>query len=319
MHIANPIYDVVFKYLMEDSKIAKLMISSIIGETIEELTFLPQELIFDINSKKQPSTSDLNRIFKSQLTVYRLDFSAKIKTIEGYKNVIIELQKAKFPTDIMRFRSYLGSQFSNKENVQHVRVGNKSRKTGIPIVSIYFLGHKLDNTAAGAIKISRQYHDLITGEIIKTKESFIESLTLDSYIIQIPQLTQKRRNDLEILLSIFDQSNPADNEHHILNINEKDFSSKYAPIIRKLQTAYQDAKIKKTMELEDGLLDEMQEKEREIEEKEQIIVAKDKVIEEDRKKLEEKDKKLEEKDKKLEEEKLKIEQLLKEIEKLKNS
>ena len=31
MLIANPIYDVVFKYLMEDSKIAKLVISSIIG------------------------------------------------------------------------------------------------------------------------------------------------------------------------------------------------------------------------------------------------------------------------------------------------
>ena len=154
-------------------------------------------------------------------------------------------------------------------------------------------------------KIAKLMISSITGEIIKTKESFIESLTLDSYIIQIPQLTQKRRNDLEILLSIFDQSNPADNEHHILNINEKDFSSKYAPIIRKLQTAYQDAKIKKTMELEDGLLDEMQEKEREIEEKEQIIVAKEKVIEE--------------KDKKLEDEKLKIQQLLKEIEKLKNS
>jgi hypothetical protein len=31
MQIANPIYDVVFNYLMEDAKIAKLLISSIIG------------------------------------------------------------------------------------------------------------------------------------------------------------------------------------------------------------------------------------------------------------------------------------------------
>ena len=37
MHIANPIYDVVFKYLMEDSKIAKLMISSITGEIINKI------------------------------------------------------------------------------------------------------------------------------------------------------------------------------------------------------------------------------------------------------------------------------------------
>jgi hypothetical protein len=82
------------------------------------------------------------------LTVYRLDFSAKIKTAEGYKNVIIELQKAKFPTDIMRFRSYLGQQFANKNNFQKIKIDNHIRKTGLPIISIYFLGHKLDNTTA---------------------------------------------------------------------------------------------------------------------------------------------------------------------------
>ena len=36
MQIANPIYDVVFKYLMDDNQIAKLMLSAIIGEEIIE-------------------------------------------------------------------------------------------------------------------------------------------------------------------------------------------------------------------------------------------------------------------------------------------
>ena len=49
MLIANPIYDVVFKYLMDDSKIAKLIISSIIAEEIEELVFKPIEFVGDIN------------------------------------------------------------------------------------------------------------------------------------------------------------------------------------------------------------------------------------------------------------------------------
>lgn len=40
MQIANPIYDAVFKYLMEDSQIAKLLISSIIGEKVLSLDFL---------------------------------------------------------------------------------------------------------------------------------------------------------------------------------------------------------------------------------------------------------------------------------------
>ena len=37
MHVANPIYDVAFKYLLEDSKVAKLLLSAIIGEEILEL------------------------------------------------------------------------------------------------------------------------------------------------------------------------------------------------------------------------------------------------------------------------------------------
>jgi hypothetical protein len=39
MYIANPIYDVVFKYLMEDNKVAKKLISTIIGEKIIEIYY----------------------------------------------------------------------------------------------------------------------------------------------------------------------------------------------------------------------------------------------------------------------------------------
>ena len=52
MQIANPIYDVVFKHLMEDAKIAKLLISSIIGEEIETLEFRPQEFTADIDRER---------------------------------------------------------------------------------------------------------------------------------------------------------------------------------------------------------------------------------------------------------------------------
>ena len=41
--IANPIYDVVFKYMMEDNAVAKLLVSSIIGEEIVSLDTKPQE------------------------------------------------------------------------------------------------------------------------------------------------------------------------------------------------------------------------------------------------------------------------------------
>ena len=111
MLIANPIYDVVFKYLMEDAKVAKIMLSSIIGESISKLSFLPQEFTTEID------TQSVKKTHKTGLTVYRLDFSAQIQTPEGQKQVIIELQKAKFPTDIIRFRRYLGEQFNDPRNI----------------------------------------------------------------------------------------------------------------------------------------------------------------------------------------------------------
>ena len=114
MLIANPIYDVVFKYLMEDNKIAKLIISKIINEEIIELTPRPQENIIHLPEK-------------SFFSIYHLDYSAVIKTPEGSKNVIIEIQKAKFLTDIMRFRMYLGSQYYDQQN-QYEENGRKWNK-----------------------------------------------------------------------------------------------------------------------------------------------------------------------------------------------
>ena len=43
MIIANPIYNVVFKYLLEDLEIARLFLSRIIGEEIVEVRLQPQE------------------------------------------------------------------------------------------------------------------------------------------------------------------------------------------------------------------------------------------------------------------------------------
>ena len=42
MVVANPLYDVVFKYLMNDNSIAKKIISLIIGEEIEQLDWIEQ-------------------------------------------------------------------------------------------------------------------------------------------------------------------------------------------------------------------------------------------------------------------------------------
>jgi hypothetical protein len=294
MQIANPIYDVVFKYLMDDSKIAKLLISTIIGEKIISLDFLPQESILELEHRS--------------LTVYRLDFSAKIQTADGYKNVLIEIQKAKFATDIMRFRKYLGEQYQKKENVYRTMIMGTETKKAMPILSIYFLGHKLEHITVPIIKVQRQYYDVTTGEEIKQREEFIESLTHDSFIIQVPHLRQKYQTEVEQLLSVFDQRNVT-SDHHILNVKEQDFPEKYRPLIRRLQRAIAEPQVRKTMDIEDEILEDLQDKEREIAKKDKALAAKDKALEAKDKALEAKDKALEEKDKTIKEKDKLIEEL----------
>lgn len=304
MEIANPIYDVVFKYLMEDSKIAKLLISSIIKQEIEILDFRPHEFIGEFDKEK------INKIRKNKkkekqegqrfFSVYRLDFSAKIKTDSGDKIVIIEIQKAKFATDIMRFRNYLGNQYINKENIYIVDDSGKRKKKACEIISIYFLGHKLENIQdIPIIKSQKTYIDVSSGKEIKEKEYFIDSLNHESYTIIIPELKEKRRTELEKLLSIFDQSNRT-SDSHILNVSEEDFPEQYRDFIRRLQKAALVQEIRKKMDIEDEILEELSDKEHVLAEQEILIEKQEILIEKQEKTIEEKEKTIEEKDKAIE-------------------
>ena len=300
MKIANPIYDAVFKYMMNDNKVAKLLLSAIIGEEILELEFRPTEH---------------NIPLKESITVFRMDFSALVKYKDQTQQlIIIEIQKAKLPADIMRFRKYLGKQYLNPNNTIKDKQEEGTKKA-LPILSIYFLGHALEYTKnIPVIKVERNYYDLATGNVLNQKEEFIESLTHDSYIIQIPFLKGKMRNELEKVLSIFDQSN-IDADYHILNIKENQIPEQYRPIIRRLITAIAEAEVREYMEAEDDLIEEMQsytrliqEKEnklihqqQEIEEKEQVIEEKEQVIEEKKQVIEEKEQVIEEKKQVIEE------------------
>lgn len=255
MLIANPIYDVVFKYLMEDAKVAKLLIGSIIGCEILELEFRPKSF----TSHLPPSEESTRPHF----TIYYLDFSAKIKTETEEKLVIIEVQKAKLATDILRFRQYLGKQYSDKKNIYKIEATNGHVKSiALPIISIYFLGHTLDNIHdIPVIHVNRRYIDVYSKAEITQKDEFIESLSHDSYVISIQDLKTRRRNELEILLSVFDQSNQTEDEH-ILNVREDDFPEQFRPIIRRLQQAVEVPEIRDNMEAEDTYLEELESRER---------------------------------------------------------
>jgi hypothetical protein len=277
--------------MMSDSKVAKTFLSAIIGEKIVELDFSSTEHILKTGIEK----SQIDRTLE-QITVCRFDFAAKIETENGgYKTVIIELQKAKFATDIMRFRRYLGAMYQSAENTY-----DKNRVKARQIYCIYLLNYEIDLCDSPIIKVDYVASDLTTGKKLDKKNEFIESLNHKSWIIQVRQLKEKRRNELENLLSIFDQDNITDDKH-ILNIDERQFSEAYQHIIRKLREAYESKQVREEMQMEDDYINELLMKDEIIAEKDKTIVEKDKSLAESKKTIEEKDKALLEQRKEIEE------------------
>ena len=291
MIIANPIYDTVFKYMMSDSKVAKTFLSAIIGEKIVELDFTSTEYTLRPGVEK----SQIDRTLE-QIAVCRFDFAAKIEIESGaYKTIIIELQKAKFATDIMRFRRYLGTMYQSKENTS-----DKHRLKARQIYCIYLLNYEIDLSDSPIIKVDYTVSDLTTGEELDRKNEFIASLHHKSWIVQVRQLKEKRRNELENLLSIFDQDNITDDKH-ILNIDERQFPEAYQHIIRKLREAYESRQVQEEMQMEDDYINELRINAEIIAEKDKTIEEKDKTITESKKTIEEKDKTITESKKTIEE------------------
>jgi hypothetical protein len=215
-----------------------------------------------------------------QITVCRFDFAAKIETENrDYKTVIIELQKAKFATDIMRFRRYLGLMYQSAENTH-----DEQRVKARQIYCIYLLNYEIDLSDSPIIKVDHIVSDLTTGEELEKRNEFIESLNHKSWIVQVKQLKERRRNELENLLSIFDQDNITDNKH-ILNIDENQFSEEYQHIIRKLREACESKKVREEMQMEDDYISELLMKDEIIAEKDKTIEEKDKEIEELKRRL----------------------------------
>jgi hypothetical protein len=247
MRIANPIYDAVFKYLLEDKRVAKLLLSTILDEEILDINIQPTE--HSIELERPP------------LTVYRIDFSAKIRSGSGEQLVLIELQKAKFAQDLFRFRRYLGNHYANREN--QTTDAKTGRTVPIPIITIYFLGEAISELSAPVIKVNRECIDIATGERFTKKVQFIECLTHNSFIIQIPHLKEKRRTELEKLLLFFDQSNAIEDKH-TLSIHEDQIPQQHQLLLDRLRRAIEDQNIRGAMDVEDDIVLELEDKDREI-------------------------------------------------------
>ena len=252
--IANPIYDAVFKNLMTTGKstnkdIAGYFVGTILGEEIADIDFLRQEYQYHKKRKNNTQTES------ETLTSIRMDFVATIYTKRGeYKKILIEIQKAQKPADILRFRTYLGEQYKQLDTI--TVKGNKIEES-LPLVVIYMLGFSLPQIKGIAVKVNRIYLDIIDNVEEINRSPFIECLTHDGFFIQIPRINREVYSDWENcseikkLLSIFEQDYFIDKEEDFLKKYPYSITNKnIKKMIETLEYLAADPKVRRAMQEE---------------------------------------------------------------------
>ncbi len=241
MTIANPIYDIVFKYLMEDLDIAKGLLSVILEVEIMELSMQPQETISE-------APQDINKVIR----VYRIDFAAIIKQADGVtKKVLIELQKTKRNTNATRFRRYLGENYQKEDTLIE---NGKERKRPLEIITIYLLGFSLNKIPTAILHSKPSFRDVINNVNAEYAhlEEFIKLLTHESYFIQIPKLIEPTKTRVERILSIFNQTLKSSDEHS-LNYELSNDDPLLQKMINRLTRAIASEEMRRKMNVEDEI------------------------------------------------------------------
>ncbi len=264
IRVANPIYDSVFKYLMEDERIARTVLSALLKKEVAEV---------------QIRRNEYTNGYRDNISMFRIDFGARVRQDDGsLRLILIELQKTWLDTETLRFRQYLGAQYANKENM----VQEELRPPyGIPMVAVYILGHRVGKS-----------YDYEGREVTEgLPDPFVDSLVHDSIIVQIPLLHGQINNRLEKVLSVFDQTNKEKDNRQVVELDdanyEDDADMQY--ILRRLFKASSDAKLRQDMNVEDEFFQA-------IEDRDTAIMSRDKVIKEKDEQISQKDEQISQKD-----------------------
>ena len=261
IHVANPIYDSVFKYIMEDERIAKTMLSALLKKEVVHVTVRPHEY---------------SNTTRDTLSMFSIDFAATVREREGNeikdRIVLIELQKTWLNTETLRFRQYLGAQYSNKNNIREA----EDKGFAYPMVAVYLLGHRVGNIKEPIVYVNHDVFDY-NGNVVEdgNMEPFVESLTHNSIIVQIPLLHGNVNNRLEKVLSVFDQTLVDGDTQQVLKIDEDKFAddNDMLYVLHKLTAAAANSEMRQDMNVEDEYY-------KAIEDRDTAIMQRDKMLKE---------------------------------------
>ena len=291
LYLANPIYDSVFKYLMEDERIARTMLSALLKKKVVKVEQRAHEYV---------------NTTRNSISMFRIDFGATIREEDGHEHlVLIELQKTWLETETLRFRQYLGAQYSRKENI----VEESKDKHALPMVAVYILGHRVGDINAPVIYVNHHTYDY-DGNLLESEEPnpFVESLIHNSIIVQIPLLHGRVNNRLEKILSVFDQSNATESNKQTIEVNDEEYVGdvEMEYIVKRLLSADSNPEVRQEMNVEDEFFKAIEDRDtaimardKAIEDRDTAIMARDKTIDEQGKTIDEQGKTIDEQGKAL--------------------
>ena len=259
IRVANPIYDSVFKYLMEDERIARTVLSALLKKEVVEVQIRRNEYTNGI---------------RDNISMFRIDFGARIRQDDGsLRLILIELQKTWLETETLRFRQYLGAQYANPENMVHEEM---RPPYGIPMVAVYILGHRVGKIDVPVLYVNHKPYDYEGNEVTEgLPDPFVDSLVHDSIIVQIPLLHGQINNRLEKVLSVFDQTNKEKDNRQLVELDDANYKddADMQYILHRLLMASSDAQLRQDMNVEDEYFQA-------IEDRDTAIMSRDKVIKE---------------------------------------
>ena len=292
--VANPIYDAVFKYLMEDERVAKTILSALLKREVVE-----------VEVRKHEYTNGS----RDKISMFRIDFGAKVRQDDGsLKLVLIELQKTWLETETLRFRQYLGTQYANPDNILK---DDNPFGYGIPMITVYLLGHRVGDIEEPVLYVKHKSFNYDGEEVTNGLPTpFVESLVHDSIIVQIPLLHSYVNNRLYEVLSVFDQTNKDAHNRQVLNIDDNIYADdlEMKHILHRLLAAASDAKLRQDMNVEDEYFSAIENRDTAIMMRDKKIAEQDARLEQQNAQLEQKDAQLEQKDAQLEQKDAQLEQ-----------
>ena len=290
--VANPIYDSVFKFLMDDERIAKTVLSALLKKEV---------LSVEMRKHEHPN------ITRDKLSMFRIDFAARVRENDGSTQLIlIELQKTWLDTETLRFRRYLAAQYNAEENIQKQ---GENQGYALPMVAVYLLGHRVGDIDKPVVYVGHKALDYDGKEVENgEKDPFISSLIHDSIIVQIPLLHGKINNRLDKVLSVFDQSQRTEESQQIINLEENLYKDdpEMMQIIHRLSLATMSAEVRQEMNDEDEFFAVIEARDTQVMKQKKIISEQQDMITEQRGKITEQQGKITEQQGKITEQQDKI-------------